>query len=259
MPLSSTKTANTTNVASISQSKTQLNIVLLAAGKGLRFQQSYTDAKKTIQIKQLANLNGMPMIRHSINQLRPLTSDNNISNSTSNNIYVALGANHQKISAELPEDVTPLLTKNFYLGMGHTITESVTRIADESSHILIALADQVLIDSHHYQQLINKSLAEPEKIIATLSDNKMMAPAIFPKMYFSELMKLQGDKGAGSLLKRKTNQVITHPCSAAEFDIDTLADLEQISQLIKLENSCSLSTIEPRINTQKYCQNMELI
>jgi len=242
MPLSSTKTANTTNIASISQSKTQLNIVLLAAGKGLRFQQSCTDAKKTIQIKQLANLNGMPIIRHSINQLRPLTSENNIIC----NLYVALGANHQKISAELPEDVTPLLTKNFSLGMGHTIAESVTQIADKSSHILITLADQVAIETSHYQQLIDKSLVAPEKIIATFSENKMMAPAIFPKIYFTELAKLHGDKGAGALLKRNSNNVITHLCPKAEFDIDTWADLEHISLLMKHSEPCFSSKIELR-------------
>jgi len=242
MPLSSTKKANTTNVDKMSRCNTQLNIVLLAAGKGLRFQQSCTDAKKAIQIKQLANLNGMPIIRHSINQLHPLASENSITC----NLYVALGANHQKISAELPEDVTPLVTENSSLGMGHTIADSVTQIADKSSHILVCLADQVLIDTQHYQQLINKSLAEPDKIIATFSENKMMAPAIFPKMYFTELAKLHGDRGAGSLLKRNSNNVITHPCPKAEFDIDTWADLEHISLLIKHSEPCFSSKIELR-------------
>jgi len=210
----------------------RLNILLLAAGKGLRFQQSCAQANQPDKIKQLATIQGIPMINHSINQLRPLKAEHNLSN----NIYVVLGENHQQIHAVLPDDVTPFLSKSYSEGMGHTIAESVARLTDESSHILIALVDQVLISTEHYQQMINKSLAEPDKIIATSSANKLMAPAIFPKKYFSELMKLQGDKGAGALLKRyvkhEPTQIITLPCSPAQLDVDTLADLEHICSLL---------------------------
>jgi len=233
----------TTNINSAN--RTRVNILLLAAGKARRFQQSCTDANQSRQIKQLADINGIPLLNHCLNQLRPLTTKYNIID----NIYAVLGENHQQILPILPEGIRPLVAKNCSLGIGHTIADSVTSTADNSSHILIALADQALINTRHYQQLIKQSLLEPSKIIATFSANRMMAPAIFPKRYFAELMKLQGDKGAAALLKCFAKQVTTIDCSTAKFDIDTLADLEQISLLIKSTNLCTLSTT--------HCQNLE--
>lgn len=215
-----------------------LNILLLAAGKGLRFQASCSDKPQKSAIKQLVSIQGIPMINHSISQLRPLITQYN----NTNKIYVALGANHQEIRSVLPTDITTLLSESFSLGMGHTLAESIDHIATESSHVLIALADQVLINTEHYQQLINKSLHEPEKIIATLSANKMMVPAIFPKKHFPELMKLTGDKGASALLKNYSNQVLTYPLENAKYDIDTMADLERVSLLLNLEDTMHTKT-----------------
>jgi len=218
--------------ASTLKKETRLNILLLAAGEGRRFQQSCRDAKQAVQIKQLANVNGMPLINHSIEQLSPLISQHNSCDS----IYVALGGNCDKIQPVIANDTKVLHIENYALGMGHSIAESIKHITDESSHILIALVDQALVNNEHYHQLVEQSLAEPEKIIATLCADKTMAPAIFPKKYFTELMELQGDKGAGALLKRATKHVIALSCSAAKFDIDTLADLEHVSHLLKYNN-----------------------
>lgn len=242
-----TATENKANSNPAISKKTQLTVVLLAAGKGQRFQQSCADKNQAIQIKQLANINDIPLINHSINQLRPLAKQNKIIC----NIYVVLGENQEKIKTVLPDDVNVLFAENYALGMGHTIADSVTSAAENSSHILIALADQALINTSHYHQLISNSLAEPEKIIATLSTEKLMAPAIFPKKYFTELMALQGDKGAGAMLKKNAIQVISVAYPSAKFDIDTLADLEHISQLIKSTPLNSLSTT--------HCQNLESV
>jgi molybdenum cofactor cytidylyltransferase len=206
----------------------QVNIILLAAGKGQRFQTSSPNKIGCEAIKQLVKLNEKPLILHSIEHLQPL-----LKHVEMNTLYVSLGANKNAIQAVLPQDVSIIACQEWSQGMGHTLAESVQAIKSHSSHVLIALADQPLISKEHYQALLEASKKHPTKIIATQCDGQFMAPAIFPEKYFSQLIKLQGDKGAGKLLKHYAAQVHFIPCAAATFDVDTLANLEQISHMLK--------------------------
>jgi len=206
----------------------QVNVILLAAGKGLRFQTSSANTMGCETIKQLAKLDEKPLILHCIEHLQPLLKHVEIST-----LYVSLGANKNAIQAILPQYVSIIACQEWSQGMGKTLAESVQSIKSQSSHMLIALADQVLVNSGHYQALLEASKKQPSKIIATQCDGQLMAPAIFPEKYFSQLTKLQGDKGAGKLLKHYAAQVYFLPCPAAIFDVDTLANLEQVSQMLK--------------------------
>ncbi|WP_019029224.1 nucleotidyltransferase family protein [Colwellia piezophila] len=208
----------------------QINIILLAAGKGQRFQDSAANQVACESIKQLAKIKGKPLIVNSIDKLQPLLAHTDV-----NILYVTLGANKNVIKEKLPPNISVIASQQWSQGMGHTLAESVQSIKAHSSHVLIALADQALITTDHYQALLNASKKQPNKIIATLCDEQLMAPTIFPEKYFPQLIKLQGDKGAGQLLKKHATQVDAVSCTMAKFDIDTLADLEHVRQ--QLEHS----------------------
>ncbi len=223
----------------------QVNIILLAAGKGLRFQKSAVNSVAVTTIKQLVQLNGKALIMHCIEQLQPLLANQQVSH-----LFVTLGANKNAIKAVLPKDISIIASQQWSEGMGHSLAESVHSIKAQSSHVFITLADQVLITKEHYQTLLDTSKKHPTKIIATLCNNQMMAPAIFPEKYFTELTKLQGDKGAGKLLKQHAAQVQSVACAAAKFDVDTFAELEQVSQILKQQQSLKG---EP----PSHCQNLE--
>ena len=206
----------------------QVNIILLGAGKGQRFQSSSPNKIGCGTIKQLAKINGKPLIVHSIDKLQPL-----LKNSYVHNLYVTLGANKNAIQAVLPQGVSVIASQHWSDGMGHTLAESVHSIKAQSSHVLVALADQALITTEHYQQLLSASKKQPNKIIASLCEDQLMAPAIFPEKYFPLLVKLQGDKGAGKLLQQHAKKVDAITCKNAKIDIDTLSDLEQIRQYLQ--------------------------
>lgn len=206
----------------------QVNIILLAAGKGQRFQNSAPNKVGCDAIKQLANIDGKPLIVRSIDKLQPLLEHPSV-----NILYVTLGANKNVIKTRLPAEISIIASQHWSQGMGHTLAESVQSIKAHSSHVLIALADQALISTAHYQALLSASKKQPNKIIATLCDEQLMAPAIFPEKYFPQLIKLQGDKGAGHLLKQHALQIDAIRCAKAKFDIDNLADLEQVRQELK--------------------------
>ena len=203
----------------------QVNIILLGAGKGQRFQASSPNQVGCGTIKQLAQINGKPLITHSVNKLQPL-----LSNSFVNSLYVTLGANKNAIQAVLPQGVSVIASQHWSEGMGNTLAESVQSIKAQSSHVLIALADQALITTEHYQELLDASQNKPNKVIATLCDDQLMAPAIFPEKYFPLLVKLQGDKGASKLLLQHAKKADAINHKNAKIDIDTLSDLEQVRQ-----------------------------
>ncbi|PKG85097.1 nucleotidyltransferase family protein [Colwellia sp. 75C3] len=203
----------------------QVNIILLGAGKGQRFQASSPNEIGCGTIKQLAQINGKPLISYIVDKLQPL-----LSNPFVNNLYVTLGANKNAIQAILPQGVSVIASQHWSEGMGHTLAESVQSIKAQSSHVLIALADQALITTEHYQALLDASKSQPNKVIATLCDDQLMAPAIFPEKYFPLLVKLQGDKGAGKLLLQHAKKADAISHENAKVDIDTLSDLEQVRQ-----------------------------
>ncbi len=206
----------------------QVNIILLAAGKGQRFVQSCSIKSGRSTIKQLANLNTKPLINHVIEQIHPLLAQPEV-----DNLFVTLGANKNVIQAILPSYSSVIASTHWSLGMAHSLAESVFSIQAQSSHVLISLADQALISSEHFQSLFEQSKRHPNKIIATCCDGQLMAPAIFPQQFFAQLMNLQGDKGAGELLKQNAAHVEAVTNVLAKFDVDTLANLEQVQQILQ--------------------------
>jgi molybdenum cofactor cytidylyltransferase len=203
----------------------KVNIILLAAGKGQRFQASLPTQTGSAAVKQLVNVIGTPLIVHCIEKLQPLLKKIEV-----NAFYVTLGANKYVIQALLPSNVSVISSQHWSEGMGQTLAESVQSIKSQSSHVLIALADQALIPTEHYQALLNASMQQPNKIIATLCDGQLMAPAIFPEKYFPLLTKLQGEQGPARLLQQHAKKTDAVTCNNAKHDIDTLSDLEQVRQ-----------------------------
>jgi molybdenum cofactor cytidylyltransferase len=92
------------------------------------------------------------------------------------------------------------------------------------------VCDQPLLSAEHLKGLIAKHLNSPEETIVA-SDYTQLAgiPAIFPVSQFPALLQLQGDRGARSLLRDPAVPCITVPFPAGELDIDTPADLLNLS------------------------------
>lgn len=199
-----------------------LNAIVLAAGKSTRFN----------GIKQLANLNGDSLINHTISQV-------NCPNI--NCVYVTLGAHSCRVMSQLPKHVSPIISQNWELGMGHSLADSVAELSQLSGRLLVCLADQVAITPSHYHHLIQLSLTQPNAIIASSVDDRACVPAIFPRRFFEPLIQLQGDQGAKDILVKHANDVIKVNCPSAQQDIDTNEDLFTYQQ-----KQLSITTTVPK-------------
>lgn len=196
-----------------------LKVVILAAGKSERFN----------GVKLLAKLKPQPnspsLIEHVLQQVS--TSMKTLKIETSN-LQIVTGGYHKQISALIGDQYSVNHCSDAHLGLGHTIAQSVAKIYnknDDTTHIMITLADQVALTSEDYCKLIEQSILTPNKLVCANALLEIMPPAIFPHHYFTQLIELTGDKGAKALLYKNKNQLQQVSLPNAAIDIDTREDL----------------------------------
>lgn len=182
--------------------------LLLAAGASTRFG----------SCKQLALLDGKPLVLHALERLAPLFDEN---------LFTVLGAAREEIRPHAARLSRVIEHPRWRDGIGSSIARGVAAIEArlDCNGILIALADQARLTSDDYRRLAEHF--DGNRIVAAFYAGNAGVPAIFPADQFSRLRKLNGDRGARSLLKKMRDEIVTVPMPAAVDDIDTIEDLRQ--------------------------------
>nr|WP_297349948.1 nucleotidyltransferase family protein [uncultured Glaciecola sp.] len=196
-----------------------IEAILLAAGESKRFNDT----------KQLAIVDDKPMLIGTIEMLKHVDFKA---------ITVVLGANSSAIEKALQAvslktlwanktspNVTSIIASTWQQGMGASIAAGVKNVDSEITHVFIGLTDQVEIRAQQCNLMLFESRKNPDSIVAAFYNNKVGAPAIFPRAYFAELSKLENDKGARDMLRANAASVISIDMPEAARDIDTKKDL----------------------------------
>ena len=143
----------------------------------------------------------------------------------SKDVFVVLGHEKEKCKKELEDfDVNIIYNPNYKKGMGSTLSLGIEH-TKEFDHTMVMLCDQPFIPILHFQAL--KENIQNENIIASLYEKNKSpkVPAIFPKKYYDELLKLDADFGAKEILQKESCiniQLEKDFC----MDIDTINDIE---------------------------------
>lgn len=201
-----------------------LQVVLLAAGKSLRFN----------GIKQLALLQGRTLLEHVVSQY----FENNALLSPINRLNVVIGANAEQITAQINPPLNWFFAANWQQGMGSSLADFVNQLEQHTAHLFIGLADQVALQTADIKTLLKVHQRFPDAIITAQYDDIMGAPTIFPRQFFAQLAYLRGDKGAKQILYDNEPQVIKVAMSNAKFDIDTQQDWHWAQQNLTRANTC---------------------
>jgi molybdenum cofactor cytidylyltransferase len=105
-------------------------------------------------------------------------------------------------------------------GMASSIRVGVARALETGSEGIVVMAcDQPAVTAGHLRELF----ATEEQVVASSYAGRRGVPAYFPASVFPELMELQGDAGARSLLQGAQCVEL----ASGELDIDTAEDLER--------------------------------
>jgi CTP:molybdopterin cytidylyltransferase MocA len=148
-----------------------------------------------------------------------------------NPVVVVLGANADMIAPALIDlpAVTIVLNEDWNKGLASSLRAGLAAVLEDSScdAVLVALADQPLVDSHALRRLVAAFDGE-RRLVASGYNGTIGVPAVFSREHADDLMHLTGDAGAGSWLRNRTNDVTCVPLGAAAVDIDTAGDLARL-------------------------------
>jgi molybdenum cofactor cytidylyltransferase len=180
--------------------------LLLAAGGGRRFGGR----------KQLALVEGKPLVRHALESLAPLFADD---------LYIVLGGFRDEIRPQVEDLAQVISHADWREGLGSSIARGVGEIEARGRYagIMIALADQPRLTADDFAQLVERF--DGDRIVAAHYAGSPGVPAIFPTAAFKDLKRLHGDRGAKSMLLDLNREIDTVPLAAAATDIDTEADI----------------------------------
>lgn len=195
-------------------SRPTIAILVLAAGASRRMQEA----------KQLIQIDGKTLLENAIEQALA---------SQLGSVYVVYGA-HQELVLPLIERCPVKAVENpgWEEGLGSSIRAGVAAVESSVDQLLIMLADQPLVNAALLQQLATQQSISTDSISACTYGDTIGVPAIFPVSTFSFLQKIQGDKGAKSLMLafQKQNKLRLLEAPSAAIDLDTQEDVSKFKK-----------------------------
>ena len=188
-------------------------LLILAAGKSSRMKTA----------KQLLPVGDKTLLGISIENAQKTNAEN---------IFCVLGANANKIKSSIKKyNINIIKNLNFENGLGSSIACGIQYLQEFNfDAALIILGDQPVVSSDYLNTFISNFEKNPDFIFASEYPEKYGVPAIFPKRYFPDLLKLQGEKGAGDFLNNKLVAVKTINFPVNLTDIDTPEDYKNFIQ-----------------------------
>ena len=190
-------------------------ILILAAG----------ESKRMGEPKQLLPYNNSTLLLHSIEQANAIKYTD---------VFVVIGAHFSEIFQSIRgQKATILKNNNWEDGMGSSLSKGIDLIKkkDKYDRVLVTLSDLPLVNTEHYEQLIELSDTTGKRIVLTNYEEISGVPAIFDKSLFNELTILSDDEGAKPIVKKYKKEVVKMNSTTPFFDVDTK---EAYQKLLKL-------------------------
>ena len=112
-------------------------------------------------------------------------------------------------------------------GMAASLRSGIESLGPRAKGVFIILLDQPLITGDDLAHLSRAARSSPRVPIAADIHGRPAAPAYIPRYLWPEILLLEGDRGAASVLAR--HGAVTLPISGAFSDVDTMDDWRRVS------------------------------
>ncbi|HPF12544.1 MAG TPA: nucleotidyltransferase family protein [Flavobacteriaceae bacterium] len=194
---------------------TKLQVLLMAAGASSRMGTQ----------KALLPWGAHTLLEHQLSVLHPLKLP----------VTVVLGAQAaapMELLKNLPVPINCCYNPLWEKGLGTSIAFGTQEVFKSNPHLeglLIALADQPLVETSHFLKMLESfQPGNATIVVSQSSDGHWSVPALFDVQYFPELQKLQGDRGAMSLIQKHHASVAPVICETSLEDMDTPEAYQQM-------------------------------
>jgi molybdenum cofactor cytidylyltransferase len=181
------------------------------------------------QPKQLVKLGGRPVLHRVVASAVSLAG---------HAVTVVLGAHAREMTHLLAHSPASVVVhRGWEEGLGSSIRFGVASLPPACSAALIVLGDQVAITADDLKRLAGAWGGEESVIAASVYEQRVGVPAIFPRICFPELAELRGDQGARLVLERNHFRLTRVPMPNAALDLDTPDDLVALTQRFQQQES----------------------
>jgi len=146
-------------------------------------------------------------------------------------VNVVLGASFGAIESGIKHfNINIIHNTNWAEGMASSIRLAITNLIelDGIDNVVIMLCDQPYVTRATIDSLIYKQQETGKKIIACKYNGIIGVPVLFNRSLFKELLLLQGQEGAKTILNNHHGDIVTIPFEKGSIDIDTLTDYEDL-------------------------------
>ncbi len=194
------------------ETASEIGVLILAAGASVRMGRP----------KQLLEWAGEPMVRRMARIGMQVGCGP---------VWVVAGAHAEEVLTAIEDlPVESFFFPGWAEGMGASLRAGLaamlqSRLSLEAA--LVLLVDQPLVDTAYLNQLVMHFRRSGMAITASAYAGTLGPPAIFSKDLFPELLLLEGEKGAKSLLHRHPGACFSVPFPSGAYDLDTPGDWEK--------------------------------
>ncbi len=195
-----------------------ISSILLAAG---------TSSRMEGENKLIKEINGMPLIKHSIK---------NMLGSAIDEIIVVLGHDKSLIEniIEKNKKIKFIYNDNYKTGISSSIKKGLNNISERTEAFFICLGDMPNVNQNIYNKLIktrynyNKKIIPEKKkeIFIPFFEKKEGNPVLFSKFMKEKILNIDGDFGAKKIIESNKNKILYVPIksSGVVLDFDTQKD-----------------------------------
>ncbi|QNI32058.1 nucleotidyltransferase family protein [Alloacidobacterium dinghuense] len=192
------------------EQKARCAAIVLAAGASTRLGQP----------KQLLRLDGESLLRRTVR----LAFEAGCSP-----VFAVLGFNAQRMQQELlVSGAKVVVNPNWRSGMGSSLRCGISALMAEDPvppKTMLLVCDQARLSGESLSELIRVNAQGRSLITASRYASRLGVPAIFDKQLYADLLKVEGDQGARSVIQRYLDQTTTVEFHDGIIDIDTPDDL----------------------------------
>jgi len=125
-------------------------------------------------------------------------------------------------------DIRFIHNRDHQKGMTSSIRFAMEHAQANCDAVFISLTDQPLIPPSHFKAMVDAAQEAKCKIVATAYKETLGVPALFKSTFFEDLLTLEGKGGAKQLISDHLSNTRLVACEAAERDIDTDDDYQQL-------------------------------